>query len=192
MARKGDQDRIPNEVLWKHLENRTELSDKAWLLPVQAGMLMGRTDRVLEEDRKRGVPPPFMKPWGDNGPVRYEMGDVRAIVLNQRKFNSTLEATIALTFSDFLDTAGPNDTWPFLIHKGTPIDFFKSLGMGDALTDEDQAVMLTLDEYLTQRREAAWAKEAAREREDVRTFADAETPQDLPSLKDLKPDGGRL
>jgi hypothetical protein len=188
--RTGDQPRIPDAVIFQHLKNREALDDDFWLVPEQVGMLLGRSDRTLEEDRKNGVPPPFKKPWGINGPARYRMGAVRDVLLNSPEFNSTLEAHIALSFGEFLDTAGPDDEWPFLIHKGVPIDFFKSLTLGDALTDEDRAAILTLDEYLSKRSEAAWAQKAAQERDDVRAFADQTITEPLPRLKDLKPDGG--
>ncbi|HDR9033314.1 TPA: hypothetical protein QDB07_000763 [Burkholderia vietnamiensis] len=189
---KEDEDQIPPAVLRAAFSDRSKLSDDVLITTAQLAMLLNRKVRTLEEDRKKGLPPPFKKPWGERGGVRYRIGTIRDMIANLEDYNSTLEASIALSFGEFLDTAGPNDRWPFLIHQGTPIDFFKSLGMGDAVTDEDTAVMLTLDDYLTKRKEAAWAQQAARERDDVTAFADAETPQDLPSLKDVKPNGGRL
>ncbi|HDR9283668.1 TPA: hypothetical protein QDB45_005282 [Burkholderia vietnamiensis] len=192
MARKGDEGRIPDALLLSALGNKELLHDDLWLSPAQAGMVMGRSARMLEDDRKNGTSPPFIKRGGANGPVRYRLGDVRNFMKSAKTFTSNLEMHAALSFGEFLDTAGPTDRWPFLLHQGTPIDFFKSLTLGDAITDEDTAVVLTLDDYLTKRKEAAWAKQAARERDDVTAFADAETPQDLPSLKDVKPNGGRL
>jgi len=190
--RVGEQPRIPDAVIFQHLKNREALNDDLWLVPAQVSMLLGKTERTLEEDRKNGNPPPFMKPWGVTGPTRYTVGAVRDYLTSQATFNTTLEAKIALSFGQFLDTAGPNDEWPFLIHQGTPIDLFKSLTLGDALTDEDTAAILTLDDYLTKRRDAAWAHEAAREAAEVRAFADAEITEPLPSLNDVKPNGGRL
>ncbi|MDR8731312.1 hypothetical protein [Burkholderia pseudomultivorans] len=179
--RQGDQPRIPDAVIFQHLKNREALDDDLWLVPEQVGMLLGRTDRTLEEDRKNGTPPPFKKPWGMNGPVRYTIGAVRDVLLNRPSFNSTLEANIALSFGEFLDTAGLDDTWPFLIHQGVPVDLFRSLTLGEALSDDDRAVMLTLDEYLTQRHNAARERHVNEGRATLGAAADEATAEPLPA-----------
>jgi len=71
-----------------------------------------------------------------------------------------------VSFHDWIDGALPDDEWPFLLRKlKPPIDFFKSLGLGDALSDSDECATLNLDKYLARRSEAAayaFAQEEAR------------------------------
>lgn len=191
----SDMDRI----IVAHIGNPDLLSDMVQITPAQLELITGRKPTQQQEDRRRGVGPKAHT-YGPRGEIRYFVGEVRKASAKFQPHNNTAESVIAdsdlaviMRFDDFLIHAGPTDQWPFIVHEGVPIDFFKSLELPpEDLSDEDTAAILTLDEYLTQRKDAAWALEAARERDDVTAFADAEIPQDLPSLKDLKPDGGRL
>lgn len=164
---------IPDAIILAHIGDREKLSDDLWLIAPQLSMLLGRSVDQLDEDRKVGNPPPAMKPWGEKGPVRYKMGTVRAFMFGKAstEYNNTEHArqeiakrnltTSAFTnFEGFLANARPNDVWPITVHKGTPIDFFRSLGLDDTLTDEDTCQWMTLDEYLERRRSAAWTNEA--------------------------------
>jgi hypothetical protein len=40
-------------------------------------------------------------------------------------------------FEEFLSVGQVQDIWQITIHRGIPIEFFRSLGLGEALTDED-------------------------------------------------------
>jgi hypothetical protein len=145
-------------LILERIDDRTALPDAVWITPQQVGLLLGgRSVEQLEDDRKAGTGPKWAKPFGERGAVRYRLGAVRDFMVNTPEFGNMLEMRIALgsstllTFSDFLDRGTLDDTWPFLLHEGVPVDFFKSLTLGDALTDDDRAVVLTLDEYLTDR-----------------------------------------
>jgi hypothetical protein len=165
---------IPDELLLAHLGDRQKLSDELWVIPPQVGMLLGRSPDQLEEDRKTGTPPPAMKPWGEKGPVRYRLGTVRDWMLGpageeyantrQAKLGTQRRETAGLgfvTFNDFLDDALPADEWPFLVRKnGPPVDFFKSLSLGDALRDDDECAWLRLEDYLELRLRTAREAEA--------------------------------
>jgi len=160
---------IPNEIVLAKLGDRQALSDDLWLIPTQVGMLLGRSQEQLEEDRKVGNPPPAMRPWSESGPVRYKLGTIRDMMLgpaseeyvNTRAAREGVQKRALLgfaTFSDWLDEAKPADEWPFLLRKGkAPVDFWKSLALSEvlALNDEDSCGWLSLDEYLSARREAA-------------------------------------
>ncbi len=161
---------IPDELLLAHLDDRSKLSDALWIIPAQLGMIMGRSTDQLEEDRKVGNPPPSMRPWGEKGPVRYKLGTVREHMFGpaSQEYQNTRQAKIEIqkrktaglgfvTFNDWLDDAMPADEWPFLVRKsGPPVEFFKSLGLGDALRDDDECAWLKLDDYLTLRSKTAW------------------------------------
>lgn len=194
----SDMDRM----IVAHIGNPDALSDMVQITPAQLELVTGRSPKQQQEDRRRGIGPKG-HPYGPRGEIRYYVGEVRKSHETFKPRNNTAESVLAdsddlavlmrMRFDDFLDRAGPNDQWPFIVHNGVPIDFFKSLGMEpDELSDEDTAAVLTLDDYLSKRREAAWAQEAAREAVEVRGYADEVAPQDLPSLKDVKPNGGRL
>lgn len=170
---------IPNDLLLARLSDRTALDDALWLIPPQVGMLLGRSTDQLEEDRKAGNPPPAMKPWGEKGPVRYRLGTVRDYMLGPAatEYANTTAARIDLarratagikgfaTVNDWMDGARWGDEWPFLVRKHRPpIDFFKSLGLGDALSDSDEVRWLTLEAYLQLRKEAALAQLAVDEK----------------------------
>ncbi len=169
---------VPNEIVLAKLSDRSALSDDLWLIPPQVSMLIGRSTDQLEEDRKIGNPPPAMKPWGDKGPVRYRLGTVRDFMLGPAgtEYANTGAARIGIrklkdagvlgfaTVNDWLDSARIDDQWPFLVRQNKPpIDFFKSLGLGDELLDTDRVDWLTLDDYLRIRRDAAFAQAAADE-----------------------------
>lgn len=165
---------IPDDLLRSKFADRELLSDELWIVPAQLGMLVGRSLVQLEDDRKVGNPPPCMKPWGEKGPVRYRLGTVRDWMFGPagQEFNNRAEAKALLaqravlalgfaTFQDWLDEAAPADKWPFLVRKhGAPVDFFKSLTLGEALSDEDECAWLSLEDYLTMRGKVAWSKEA--------------------------------
>ncbi len=185
---------IPDEIVLAKLGDRDALCDELWLIPAQVGMLLGRSQDQLEEDRKVGNPPPSMRPWSESGPVRYKLGTVRDMMLGpaSEEYANTRAAKEGVqkralrgfsTFADWLDEAKPSDEWPFLIRKGkAPIDFWKSLSMGEklSLSDDDDCGLLNLDEYLTARAEAAWIAEgesAANELDDVM----------MPGAGELKP-----
>ncbi|MGX5872922.1 hypothetical protein MJ547_04070, partial [Burkholderia gladioli] len=191
-----------DRMIVAHIGNPDLLSDMVQITPAQLELITGRKPKQQEEDRRRGVGPKG-HPYGPKGEIRYFIGEVRKANAHFKPRNNTAEAVLAesddlavlmrMRFADFLDNAGPNDPWPFIVHDGVPIDFFKSLEMEpEDLSDEDTAAILTLDQYLSKRRDAAWAREAAESGAEVHAYADAEVPQDLPSLKDLKPNGGRL
>jgi hypothetical protein len=157
---------IPTDLLLSKLGDREALSDELWLIAAQVGMLLGRSQDQLAEDRKVGNPPPFKK---DGGSIRYRLGSVRNHMFGLPEFNNTTQARIAagnaqlgIPFSSFLswvDFAKPDDIWPFLIRRdGGPIDFWSSLTLGDKLNDEDICEWLRLDEYLKLRRRAAWSE----------------------------------
>ena len=170
---------IPDELLLAHLSDREKLSDDLWVLPSQLGMLTGRSRDQLEDDRKSGRPPPFFKPFPKS--VRYKLGAVRDVMLGPltEQYGNTTQARIGLekrrdtgigfvSFHDWLDNAMPEDEWPFLVRKdGPPVDFFKSLGMGDALREDDECGWLKLDDYLTLRGKASWAAKATSTKESV-------------------------
>jgi hypothetical protein len=175
---------IPDEIVLAKLGDRDALCDELWLIPAQVGMLLGRSQDQLEEDRKVGNPPPAMRPWSESGPVRYKLGTVRDMMLGpaSEEYANTRAAKEGVqkralrgfsTFADWLDEAKPRDEWPFLIRKGkAPIDFWKSLSMGEklSLSDDDDCGLLNLDEYLNARAEAAWIAEdesVANELDDV-------------------------
>lgn len=163
---------IPDELILAHIGDKEKLSDDLWLTPPQVGMLLGRSLDQLKDERIAGIPPKFMKPWGEDGAVRYKLGRVREVYFGPRadEYSSTLEAQIEIdkkkaagiigftTFDGWLDNALPGDTWPFLMRrKGGPIDFFKGLAIG-AEEDEECAV-LTLEQYFSARIAAAAAAE---------------------------------
>lgn len=164
---------IPDEIVLAKLADRQALSDELWLIPSQVGMLLGRSTDQLEEDRKSGNPPPSMRPWHEKGPVRYRLGTLRDWMLGPAsdEYASTRMAREGSekrrligfsTFADWIDQAKPADEWPFLLRKGKPpIDFWKSLAMAEALSlnDDDECGWLTLDDYLSVRRDAAWVAE---------------------------------
>lgn len=159
---------IPNDLILAHIGDKEKLSDNLWLIPPQLSMLLGRSIDQLEEDRKVGNPPPAMKPWGEKGPVRYKLGTVRDFMFGSasREYNNTEHARQEITkskkhglgfanFASFLAAARPTDVWPMTIHRGIPVDFFFSLGLDDALADEDRCEWMTLDDYLVRRRMSA-------------------------------------
>ncbi|GEM_PF-6847274 len=184
----SDMDRM----IIAHVGNPEMLSDQVQITPAQLELITGRKPKQQEEDRRRGVGPKG-HPYGPKGEIRYFIGEVRKANAHFKPRNNTAESVILdsdlatlmrLGFSDFLDHAGPNDRWPFVVHDGVPIDFFKSLDLPpDDLSDEDTAAVLTLDEYLTQRRTAAWAHDAAREAVEVRADADATITEPLPAYQ---------
>jgi hypothetical protein len=157
---------IPTDLLLSKLGDRDALSDDLWLIAAQVGMLLGRSQDQLAEDRKVGNPPPFKK---DGGSIRYRLGTVRNHMFSLPEFNNTTQARVAagnaqlgIPFSNFvswIDFAKPDDIWPFLIRRdGGPIDFWASLSLGDQLDDGDTCEWLRLDEYLKLRRRAAWSE----------------------------------
>lgn len=145
---------IPNEVLWSRLGDRSTLSDELWLIAAQVGMLLGRSSDQLAEDRKVGNPPPFKK---DGGSIRYRLGTVRDHMFNAQEFKNTTEAKIAAnklplgTFAslwDWVDNAQPDDLRLFYVRRGErPIDFWQSLLLGDALSDDDRCEWIRADDY---------------------------------------------
>jgi hypothetical protein len=156
---------IPNELILAKLGDREGLSDELWLIAAQVGMLLGRSQDQLSEDRKVGNPPPFKK---DGGSIRYRLGTVRDHMFGLPEFSNTTQARVAAgnahlgipysNFASWIDFAKPDDIWPFLVRRnGGPIDFWASLALGDQLDDEDTCGWLRLDEYLKQRRRAAWS-----------------------------------
>jgi hypothetical protein len=160
---------IPDEIVLAKFGDREALCDELWLIPAQVGMLLGRSQDQLEEDRKVGNPPPAMRPWSESGPVRYRLGTVRDMMLGPAsdEYKDTRAAREGLkqrkligfaTFSDWLDGAKRADEWPFLLRRGkAPVDFWKSLSLSEvlALNEEDSCGWLNLDEYLLARQEAA-------------------------------------
>lgn len=179
---------IPTDLVLAKLSDRQALSDDLWLIPAQVGMLLGRSMETLDDERKAGKPPLGMKPWGENGAVRYRLGTVRDFMMGpaSKEYSNTTEARISIqkeraagirgfmSMNDWLDGAKLNDEWPFLVRESKPpIDLFKSLGLGDELSDTDQVVWLTLDGYLDLRKkialdqhtedEAAWLGAGIRE-----------------------------
>lgn len=130
-------------------------------------MLIGRSTSQLNDDRKVGNPPPAMYPFGEKGGVRYRLGSVRDLMFNTKEFANTRQARAELerlatagmrfsSFHDWIDKAKPSDEWPFLLPEyGPPVDFWKSLGMNDSLSDKDQCEMLRLSDYLELRGQSA-------------------------------------
>jgi hypothetical protein len=185
---------IPDELILAKFSDRNSLSDDLWLIPPQVSMITGRSVDQLEEDRKVGTPPKSMKPWGEKGPVRYRLGTVRDFMLGPaaEEYSNTTEARIGLkkratmglgfmTFQDWIDGARSTDEWPFLIRNGSaPIDFFKSLGMGEGLRDDDDCEWLRLDDYLAKRRDAAILADSLAEQ--------SELEEDAPLAKSSSPD----
>lgn len=154
---------VPNDLLLAKLGDREALSDELWLVSSQVGMLLGRSLDQLDEDRKAGVPPPFI-PLGPKS-VRYKLGSVRDHMLNRQEYSNTTEARLAsksalLSFSSWMDTALPSDERPFLIRRnGGPVDFWRSLSMGESLEGDEECVWLSFAEYLARRRDAAMEAE---------------------------------
>lgn len=158
---------ISDDILLAKLGDRQALSDEIWLIAPQVGMLIGRSTSQLNDDRKVGHPPPAMYPFGEKGGVRYRLGSVRDLMFNTKEFANTRQARLELerlataglrftSFHDWLDGATASDEWPFLIpENGHPIDFWKSLEMGDSLTDNDRCEMLRLKDYLELRSQSA-------------------------------------
>jgi hypothetical protein len=85
-----------------------------------------------------------------------------------KEYSNTTEARVSIqkertagirgfmSMNDWLDDAKLNDEWPFLVRESKPpIDLFKSLGLGDELSDTDEVVWLTLEGYLDLRKKAA-------------------------------------
>lgn len=158
---------ISDDILLARLGDRQTLSDELWLIAPQVGMLIGRSTSQLNDDRKVGNPPPAMYPFGEKGGVRYRLGTIRDLMFNTKEFANTRQARVELersttaglrfaSFHDWIDGAKPNDEWPFLIPEdGPPVDFWKSLEMGDRLSDNDQCEMLRLKDYLELRSQSA-------------------------------------
>lgn len=106
------------------------------------------------------------------GRVRYELGDVRRAAA--RDTHTSRQARDAarkardeglMGFGSWLASASLEDTWPFTIVRGLPIDFATSLALADEADwedGEDQVQDLTLDRYLQMRREAAEREAAPR------------------------------
>ena len=157
---------ISDDILFAKLGDRNTLSDEIWLIAPQVGMLIGRSTSQLNDDRKVGNPPPAMYPFGDKGGVRYRLGSVRDLMFNTKEFANTRQARVELerlatagarfaSFHDWIDRAKPGDEWPFLLpENGPPVDFWKSLDMGDRLSDKDQCGMLRLNDYLELRHQS--------------------------------------
>lgn len=158
---------ISDDILFAKLGDRNTLSDELWLIAPQVGMLIGRSTSQLNDDRKVGNPPPAMYPFGEKGGVRYRLGSVRDLMFNTKEYANTRQARFELerlatagarftSFHDWIDRAKPSDEWPFLLpENGPPIDFWKSLDMGDRLSDNDQCGMLRLKNYLELRHQSA-------------------------------------
>lgn len=158
---------ISDDILLARFGDRQALSDELWLIAPQVGMLIGRSTSQLNDDRKVGNPPPAMYPFGEKGGVRYRLGTVRDLMFNTKEFANTRQARAELerlataglgfaTFHDWIDAAKPDDEWPFLIPEiGPPVDFWKSLKMGDKLSDNDRCEMLRLIDYLVLRGQSA-------------------------------------
>ena len=167
---------IPDDLLLAKLGDRSALSDELWLIAPQVGMIIGRSVSQLNDDRKVGNPPPAMYPFGEKGGVRYRLGTVRDLMFGTKEYANTRQARAGLdrqktlgfaTFTDWIDGANQTDEWPFLVpEEGPPIDFWKSLGMGEKLSENDQCEMLRLFDYLKLRGKAA-EKEEARNEGDV-------------------------
>jgi hypothetical protein len=87
---------IPDDTLLALLSDRAKLSDDLWITPKQLSMLLGRSVDQLEEDRKVGNPPAFMKPH--ERLVRYRLGTVRDFMLGvaSEEYNNTRQAKLAL------------------------------------------------------------------------------------------------
>lgn len=184
VAKKNDELTKVDLLLIASLEDRKTVSDEMWITPQQVAMLTSRSYEQVEDDRKAGTGPKWQKPYGERGAVRYRMGAVRDFMFGQREFSTLLEQQAvlgSLSFGEFLDTAGLDDTWPFLIHQGVPVDFFKSLTLGEALSDDDRAVVLSLDEYLTQRKAAAIERKVGEDRTALGAAADEATAEPLPA-----------
>ena len=162
---------IPDALLLALLSDKEKLSDELLITPAQLGLIMGgRSDDQLGDDRQKGLPPKFVKPWGENGQARYKLGTVRAhlaAVCAEYENNEVVKAAFdaqrtraigfATTFPQWLDTAKASDEWPFLIRKtGIPVDFIKALSLPD-LSDDEPCLWLTLDEYLIARQKAGIA-----------------------------------
>lgn len=155
---------IPDEIVITKL---SELDELSCLTPKQVGMILGKTEKQLEETRKAGTGPKFDT---NGGRVRYFVGHVRDYQrnrMNNHTYLTTLEAKLAdenrvagfdvqkarrkstLGFNsldEFLIYSDGDDLWPFAIVAGQPIDFFKSLRM--ELLEEDECCWLNMEEYM--------------------------------------------
>lgn len=155
---------IPDQMVVTRL---SELDELSCLTPKQVGMILGKTEKQLEEARKAGTGPRFDS---NGGRVRYFVGHVRDYQRDRMKnhtYLTTLEAKLAAetrvagfdvqeanrkstlgfaSLDQFLIYADEGDLWPFAIVAGRPIDFFKSMGM--ELSDEDECCWLDLAEYV--------------------------------------------
>lgn len=186
MAKKNDELTPLDLLLIASLADRKTVSDDMWITTHQVALLTQRSYDQVEDDRKAGIGPKWTKPYGERGAVRYRMGAVRDFMLEQPEFGNLLDQQIALgtlSFGTFLDTAGLDDAWPFLIHQGVPVDFFHSLTLGEALSDDDRAVVLSLDEYLSQRKAAAVERKVNEGRTTLGDAVDEATDDTLPAYQ---------
>ena len=142
---------IPTELVLKELE---DLHKDILLIPEQVSMLIGISTEQMKANRNEGNPPPFTK---EGGSIRYRVGDVRDYLKSKPVFKNEGEAheyakrtkNIASSFSAFLIKARLDDSWPFAMNKGMPVDLFASLSM--PVADETTCAWLTLEQYLIAR-----------------------------------------
>jgi len=171
---------IPNDLLFAHLGDRQKLSDSVWLLPQQVALLLGRSVDQLGDDRKRDLPPPFFKPNGDGGTVRYLLGSVRddmdrrasgAKVREERARAERETAIRARSLDEFVLNAAMDEAWAFTTDT-TPegdevtMDFFKSIGQ--PLTNEARCLVMSFWEFCEERRAQQQANEVRREKREAK------------------------
>lgn len=139
---------IPTDILLAQLDT---LSGLIQIIPEQASMLLGISVDQLKKNRNEGRPPPHTK---EGGSIRYKLEVVRDYLKKKPSFDNSNEAAIwssknHTSFSAFMDHAGMNDPWPFMMRQGKPVDLFASLSM--EIDEESHGAWFTLREYCSQR-----------------------------------------
>lgn len=189
---------IPDEILIKNFD---DIASMVPLTAKQVGMLLGRSEDQLSDDRAAGRPPPFYK---FERSVRYPIGPLRdylrqSLASSNREVRKRAEEEYLMaplpkrgrppkkqltTFQSFMATGAPTDTWPFLLmgaHR-RPVEFFLSLTM--EASDDDEPVLMTLDNYLLSLRQVAQVEAAetlaAEMREQLASLPNATTAKTCP------------
>lgn len=179
---------IPDEILIKNFD---DIASMVPLTAKQVGMILGRSQDQLEDDRAGGRPPPFYK-LGRS--VRYPIGPLRdhlrqSLASSNREVRARAEEEYLMaspprrgrppkgrltTFQAFLTTGAPIDTWPFLLMGPfkRPVEFFLSLTL--EASDDDEPVMLFLGDYLARLSKAAGEEDASEQATALQERCDAD------------------
>lgn len=136
------------DELLRKLDN---YSDSILLDPVKAAIVLDVSVHTLDQHRRKGLPPPYIKMPGMRGLVKYELGEIRRYI-QDCKVSSTSAASVRWGYQ-FCD--GRHN---FLLYKDEIIDVVwgKSGQTLDALMSDIQLTVkrLTWEESF----EAEWGK----------------------------------